>query len=383
MNCKIAAKILLISLILTNFYGCGNSFNMTKPVNSNAPYYTISIYSYEKLRNEYIDIDIKMPIIINTSSNSNAFIETVNNQIERDVKEIIDNKKLTAKNEYETNMKSFIEEIRNKFREGFPASRSNVNNFPNRTPFSDESETISGFTNSNDLIIPGLHNKNIIVIETTTKDKNETTLNSETSNKRIAPSENGDSTNYSNRNNDSNPNSNFIKRGKRSSKSNTDRPSFPQQNNQMDDDQVQKKEANEYNEQSTIKSKSSSRFQEDLNIIKPSKKSSIVEEKDTSTNKNSPTPYSSTSVTSDYIITCLDNEYISINISINTYGTHTDVKNLFYNLDLKNEKILTLKDILGEEYKGELENTHFFINTNHVPVIINDDGSLTITSKTE
>ena len=247
--------------------------------------------------------------------------------------------------------------------------------------FNNNSETVTGFTNSNELIIPGLHNKNIIVVETTTKVKNETTIKDETSRKRVVPSENGDLSSFGNRNNNSNSNNNFTKRVKRSSMSNTDKRNFSPQNNQASDNQIQIIQTNQYIEQSTNKIEKPNVYQDDLKIVEQSEKNSTYDEKDLVTNRNLLTPYTRTLVTCDYIITCLDNEYISINVSVNTYGTQTEIKNLFYNIDLKNKKILTLKDMLGEEYKEDTTNSSFFINTNHIPIILNEDGSLTAVSK--
>lgn len=352
MISKNTAKILLISLVLSSLSGCGNS-NVDKKAFNNAPYYAITITSHEKLRNDYVDVDVKIPKIVYTGTRSNAFIESLNSKIKNDVTSIVEEAKKTAKNNYSKNnrqdkmpsddmhkrpsiatysdiIKSPNEiPFKDRPERPFRATNSEINRFQSDMPFKDKPErpfrstnseinkfrdeipnayeTVVGFTNSDNLIIPELHNKNIIVVETTKKETEEaeTTTKSRNRSERIAPSEGG----------------NFG-----------DFPSDFRDRN----------------------------FEGKIATPAALANNTL------------------TTITCDYAIFCLDSDYISLNITVNVYGKTSETKNFFYNIDLKNEKTLTIKDMLKDNNKEINEDSNFFINSNHTPVMVDDESNLSI-----
>ena len=104
----------------------------------------------------------------------------------------------------------------------------------------------------------------------------------------------------------------------------------------------------------------------------------------------------------------MDEEYLSLFIEISESRTTSTVKRLFYNIDLVNKKTITLNEIIGENYKDKCvqtitsaidswsdeekqllkkdynvseyisDDTPFFINNNHKPVISLDKFSITV-----
>ena len=319
MNIKKISKILIISLILASLGGCGNTNKNS--VDYNAPYYSITITSYEKLRNEYLDVDINIPKIVytGTSTKSNLFVNSLNKQIENDVTSIVKISKQNAKDNYTKNKDKMP--FGNGFNRKNIASNSDANRNKGKKPFN--KGEVTGFTNSDELIIPGLHNKNIIVVETTTKEVTETSA--------------------------SRPN---IKK--------------PENNNKTNQEVIVNQEQNTNKEEK--KNDTSIKNNDVFNSIPNTAQF-------TSNNR--------TTITCDYIVFCLDNDYISFNISINTYGNNSETKNLFYNIDLKNEKTLTIKDMVDEKNKEIDDKANFFINSNHTPITVNDDKSLSTVTQTK
>lgn len=77
----------------------------------------------------------------------------------------------------------------------------------------------------------------------------------------------------------------------------------------------------------------------------------------------------------DFDVKCLDDEYLSLLINISEERVNTKVRRLYYNIDLKNKKLVTLKDLKGDDYTGD-ENA-FFINNNHEPIVLLDKYAIT------
>ena len=120
--------------------------------------------------------------------------------------------------------------------------------------------------------------------------------------------------------------------------------------------------------------------------------------------------YIPTTIECGYEIKCLDEDYLSLFVELTESRTTSNVKRLFYNVDLNKMKIINLKDVLGDKYKETSvksiqdaidkwsdaqkstliqnysldnyinENTPFFINNNHRPVIEIEKFAITIGS---
>ena len=437
MNIKNISKILIISLILANLGGCENTNKNS--LNYNAPYYSITITSYEKLINEYLDVDISIPKIVYTgpSTKSNLFVNTLNKQIENDVTNLVKNAKQTAKDNHSknkdmtpfgdmanrpfvasdsnTNNRRGMMPFDNMPKRPFISSNSNIDDFPSERPFGNgfnrknrasnsnanrnrgekpfDNNKVTGFTNSDELIIPGLHNKNIIVVETTTKEVTETSANTmgDGRKSRIVPSENSFTPN------ENGDFANFKDRGEFPSDFNGgnrerfpndfnsgNREGFPSNFNNGNRVDKRASSSNIKKPANDKKTKQGEIIGQDHNANKEEENDAIgIKNNDHDVSNNTPntmqfTSKNRTTITCDYIVFCLDNDYISFNISINTYGENSETKNLFYNIDLKNEKTLTIKDMIDEKNKEVDDNANFFINSNHAPVIVNNDKSLTI-----
>ena len=355
MILKKIARILIYFIIITHLFACGNSKNI---LNTNMPYYAISITSYEKLKNDYIDLDVKIPKIIYRSTKSNIFIESVNKQIEDEITSFIDAIKSNAKDDYSNYLKS-IKSIEIQFDENLIASNSNSNELStnisntkiddfesnatnsnvkkqavksefskNNRDDSIKNNAVVGFTSTNDILIPGLHNKNIIIVETTAKtETDETNKTDET--KRSNEANKTDETRKANKTNKNNE----TKNSKRQNKN------------------IIQSEDDDFSNSKTIDSKSN--------------------------NSNNYNSYTYSTLNCNYNIFCLDEEYISLNVEVSIYGKQNELKNFFYNIDLKNEKILSLKELIGNEGNIDDESS-FFINSNHLPVIVNENETLVV-----
>ena len=120
--------------------------------------------------------------------------------------------------------------------------------------------------------------------------------------------------------------------------------------------------------------------------------------------------YIPTTIECDYEVKCLDEDYISLFVELTESRTTTNIKRLFYNVDLNTKKIINIKDILGDKFKETSikyisegidnwndskkstlisdydlesyinEDTPFFINNNHRPVIEIEKFVITIGS---
>ena len=343
MNNKRMALIITISMILSSLFACSKTDGVNKAISYDTPYYSVTTGSIEKNRDMYMDLNIKIPKIAYYNIDKDDLIDSVNEEIETSINKIIDEAKSNA---YET-FKSYIESVKQ-----------------NTT----DDDMVFGHTSTKDLIIPGLHNKNIIVVE-----KSETESVSEESNRKIASS--------------SNPDKDIATK------------SFPK----FDDKRINQ-ETDNIKIDTKTSSKSETTFMRERKEfnIKVSTKSSLRRNFDL----NDLTSYSylirqyiPTTIECNYDVKCLDGDYLSIMVEINESRTTNKITRLFYNIDLNNKIILSIKDILGENYKDICtktinttidnwsdeqksvlidnynieeyidENTPFFINNNHIPVV--------------
>ena len=433
---KILTNILLISILLTNISACSQNI-IKKTITADSPYYSVTTGSFKRYENAYMNLDIKIPKITYSNNGGNELIDSLNNDIESSLNTLIDEAMENALNTYKTylqsakdNVKKDIEnkiaEIESKYQSvigqeekdmlsklsaddisNFSFSNmGRMNTFPNRmasfsnampgfrrrfnSGFKSEEnnieETVSGHTSSGDIINPALHNKKIIVVETTTAAQTETTIKI-SGRPGIAPSEDSNSSS-----------SDKSDRPKRASWSNGQEKNpernFKATNSELSR-QATKSEITKSNE-ITIEN-----FYRDLRKIRryyvPDDYSLTIQ-------------YIPTTIECGYEIKCLDEDYLSLFVELTESRTTSSVKRLFYNVDLNKMKIISLKDVLGDKYKETSvksiqdaidkwsdeqkstlikdynidnyinENTPFFINNNHRPVIEIEKFAITIGS---
>ena len=455
---KILSIVLLISMMIFSIFGCTNPTQ--KLVTADTPYYSVTTGSYEQDKNVYMKLDIKIPKITYSNSDGNELMDSLNKDIETSLNSLIDDAKNNALSTYETYLQSAkdnarkdienrIAEIENKYKsvigdtekemlsnlnadvisnfsfsnmgrmntfpnriasfsEMFPDMRRNFNqgNRPAGRPGKRATESmVNGFTGTDDLIIPGLHNKKIIVVETTTAAPTETSIQI-SGRPGIAPSE-GFGSSFDN----------GSERPKRASWSN----GFPSNMN------------GEFKRPETRASKSEARqkeiAKEELKTFPQitATKSDITEDEEVTLENfyrdlrrirrftipddfSLAVQYIPTTIECNYEVKCLDQDYLSLFVELSETRTTSNVKRLFYNVDLNKKTIINLKDILGDKYKEtsvkyiteaidkwddeqksmlienyNIENyiseaTPFFINNNHRPVIEIEKFVITIGS---
>ena len=307
------------------------------------------------------------------------------------------------------------------------------NRFPmrnrfNRNRFSTSSDIIvEGFTNTEDLIIPGLHNKKIIVVETTkapeTSAISETSMsikgrpgnksfgnpNGMTSMPEGAPNFSGSRPSRQESESNFNKESRIAPEETVSSKSDVKKPNIekPASNRISSRSTIDFKPKRETFEAKNVASESEVKIEEltiesfykeldEIKAIKMPNDSELIR------------AFLPTNISCSFEVKCLDEEYLSLFIEISESRTTSTVKRLFYNIDLVNKKTITLNEIIGENYKDKCvqtitsaidswsdeekqllkkdynvseyisDDTPFFINNNHKPVISLDKFSITV-----
>ena len=437
---KILSNVLVITLLVLSVFGCENT-SPKKAITADTPYYSVTTGSFELDRNAYMNLDVKIPKITYSNNEGSELIDSLNVEIESNLNSLINESKTKALETYEAYLQSAkdnakkdienkISELEVKYRSVLGEEEKNIlskldadeisnysfSNMGRRNTFSniiasysdtethtgrgffgrgmqmpDSFDTVNGYTNSEEIINPALHNKKIIVVETTAAPEieNETTIKitgrpGKTLNREF---------------------SSFDKEfppSSRSSWSNT-RPPKPATSSYADNN-MPKHDSEKNNivpeEKETKVSTASDitqsdeitleNFYRDLRRIRrfnlPDDFSLTIQ-------------YIPTTIECHYEVKCLDEDYLSLFVELSESRTTSSVKRLFYNVDLNNKKIVNLKDVLGDKYKEAsvkciteaidkwndeqkstliegynldnyiTESTPFFINNNHKPVI--------------
>lgn len=464
--------IILISMVLVNILGCQN-FKQQKTISPDTPYYSVTIGSYEKSSNHYMNVDIEMPKITYSNQSGSALIDPLNIEIENSLNELISKAKDNALTTYNTYIESAkanakkdieakIEKLKSKYMDilsdeekefiskltadnlnemrfdrAFISSNSNVRKMrrPKGTP--SNMNFVNGFTNTEDIIIPGLHNKNIIIVETTPRNLTETTLEVEGKPGRIAPSE--DRPNRKNRASNSDAFSNDGRGQWQGEQRRQDNQSsqgiqnkednqnkLNEQNLQKEDDILKRRIVTEEIVKATNSNIDVSIKASNSEIISTHDKKQFSKNDDAVTIKNfhrdlfdiymTKIPndnylkmfYIPTTIHCNFEVKCLDEDYISLFVQLAESRNTSSIKRLFYNIDLNKGKIINIKDILGENYKENAvkvinseidkwtddqkatlienysvekyidDNTPFFINNNHKAIIEIEKFAITI-----
>lgn len=460
----------LFSLISLTISAC-NTIRPVKNISIDTPYYSVTTGKFDKDRNAYMNYDIKIPKITYSNSDGNELIDALNLEIETSLTKLIDDAKARALNTYETYLQSAkdnakkdienkIADLESKYKSVIGQEEKDIlsklnaddldsfsfSNMSRRNTFSNlissysettprfgkrynfdgnfsnnnQEETISGHSNSDDIIIPGLHNKNIIIVETTTAAATETTIKI-SGRPGIAPSENG--------------NIDFSDRPKRASRSNMssnnqDVKTGEKFNRNTDitfESKNDKLFPNAETVKATVSETTTSETLTDKIVMSEATSSETAKSDELTLDDfyrelrsirrfNVPgdfyltMQYIPTTIACNYEIKCLDEDYLSLFVELTESRTTTNVKRLFYNVDLNKKKIISLKDVLGDKYKETIvkcineaidkwndeqkatlienysvdnyinENTPFFINNNHKPVVEIEKFAITIGS---
>ena len=392
------SAILIVATIISSIYSCSNrnTLDNQKEISINMPYYSITTAKSYHYSNYYVDIDVKIPKISYTNVSSDELFDSINNEIYTTITELIDSANdnslttfktylETAKNNIINDRNKKIEALKDKYREVIGENEENeiAKIYDIATD-----NNIYGHTSSDNLIIPELHNKKIIVVETT-ESTNET--------KEYKSTEMPEDTYFQNKSTKSNL---------RPKRENSDDKRMEFQKNQFrsttsDIKKSERKEIIEENKDIDYKNTISTfsvateeitieNFYKELNSLKNDKIPSDV---------SLARAYTPTKITCNFDVKCLDEDYISLFIELDNLKTVNSVKRLFYNIDLNQKKIIKIKDILGDDYKSICisninkaiegfdenkkstlkqnyniedfinEDTAFFINNNHIPVV--------------
>lgn len=481
---KMLSNILIITLLILNIFGCEKVEN-TKLINADTPYYSVTTGAFERDRNVYMNLDVKIPKITYSGTANDELVDSLNANISSALTELIEEAKTNALKTYESYLESAknnakkdienrITDLETKYQsvlgdtEREILSRANADDLinysfssmgrantfsnlissyseaipkrPNRIErpgksFPDMNKdiegTVNGFTGSDNSILSGPHNKNIIIVETTEAMQSETTIKIEgrpgrasRSNMQMPPDRN-----------DSNWKPESFEKPKSQEKD-----KLKGESNSVLDETLETTKSNENNDiapseevdavKKDISDKKDIPHDKSLATKKEvalSTKSNIVLDDDITLDNfyrdlrrirsfSFPDDYSlsfqyiPTTIECNYEIKCLDEDYLSLFIELRETRTTTTIKRLFYNVDLNNKKFLNLKDVLGNNFKDKSikcitdaiekwsdeqkstlikdynienyinEDTPFFINNNHKPVVEIEKFAITIGS---
>lgn len=436
---RILSNVLIITLLILSVFGCENT-STKKTITADTPYYSVTTGSFERDRNAYIYSDIKIPKITYSNNNGSELIDSLNAEIEAKLNSLINEAKARALETYETYLKSAkdnakrdienrISELETKYKpvlgeeernilsklnadeianysfsnmgrmntfSNFIASYSDTSKrmgrgfFGGGMPRQDGSDIVRGYTNSEEIINPALHNKKIIVVETTAAPEVETKIEISGRPGKLPKEEIAVEFNK------------LFPPTDRASRSNAKPPKFATKSTASQEITIpdfSKQEIvpeEKITKASTISEATSTdeitleNFYRDLRKIRrfnlPDDFSLTIQ-------------YIPTTIECHYEVKCLDEDYLSLFVELSETRTISSVKRLFYNVDLNQKKIVNLKDVLGDKYKETsvkciteaidkwsseqkatliegynidsyiTENTPFFINNNHKPVI--------------
>lgn len=450
MRNKKLTALIIISIIATNLVACNTVVKTEKEINTETPYYSVTIGSYEKSHNTYMNLDIEVPKITYSNDSASLLIDPLNAEIEESLNKLIDEAKTTAlstyesyiesaksnaKKEIETKINNLKEKYKNilgeeevkliseftiddlermPFDRKFIASDSDFKKFPpskfrgnfdgkdnsNRSKHDIATTSdgiVYGFTNTSNIIDPNLHNKNIIIVETTAKDISETTISIEGKPGNIETSESDSSksdwTKPINKGSRSDANK-MPPDDFRKDKRNEDKKTFDSNNTKINEDKQTKDINNNFDIDKKNNFATMSELRKDdilstnsnilndknekvtIGLIQDDIIESHIDEEITLDNfyrdfrriymSRIPDDYAlamyyiPTTIKCNFEVKCLDKDYLSLFVEIKESRTTTMIKRLFYNVNLSEGKIMNIKDFLGENYK---ENVTKIINT--------------------
>ena len=400
---RILGTILILS-VASQSISC-NKIKVQNTITADTTYYSVTTGSFERDKNSYMNIDIRIPKITYSNNEGSEIIDSLNTTIESNLNSLISEAKERALDTYNSYLKSAKDNAKQDIENKINSLKSKYESVLGETEIEilsnlDEVETVNGFTSTNDLIIPNLHNKNIIIVETTVATESSAT-NNQVSRPEIAPSEkSGDFQNFPRRASFSN--------AKRPPKNND----FHIEDDVIDDNAIKddKVRDNLPPKNENISSSSNATLSEEITLENFYRDLSELKVFGIPDDHILTTQYTPTSIECNYEVKCLDEDYLSLFVELTESRTTSTIKRLFYNVDLNNKKIINIIDILGENYKETCikhiteaiekwddteksklikdynlesyinESTPFFINNNHRPVIEIEKFVITIGS---
>ena len=452
MHNKTLSSLIIVSLIMTSLSACNLNIKSQKAIGPDTPYYSVTIGSYDKSKNTYMNLDVEVPKITYSNESASSLIDPINAEIDTSLNTIIEEAKNKALATYEsyiesakTNAKKDIENRINNLKEKyknvlgdeevklisefsvddlerkpfgrvFMATMSEFSNFfqprfrnepndgqqignrgknnwmepnnninennnssdrknnidknnaqesktDNKLKETTIDETVHGFTNSSDIINPDLHNKNIIIVETTEKKVSETTTESNSK---------GNGTRFKNRGTKSNANKITNEYKQNNTIEETKKQEYNNNRNTQElinDDKSENKVSTSSETSSDLKDSTD----ENIGLVNDLINEADINEEITLDNfyrdfrgiymTRIPDDYTlamyyiPTTITCNFEVKCLDEDFISLFIEISESRTTTMIKRLFYNVDLNKGKIINIKELLGEKYKETVVNT--------------------------
>ena len=402
MSKKSLSIILILSLISSILISCRGAVKVEvfatiseipKVENEIIPYYSITTQYASHRVNYFMDVDIKIPKITYTGIERDELFDSINDELYSNITTLVKDAMNESFNSYtdylETAKSNVLIEQENRMRglktkykdvigdKEIAAINETIENLKivakENKENSEKLKEVNGFSGTEGLIVPELHNKKIIIVETTAASESETKEKNE-----IVSSENA------------RPSFGNGERKKRGTASNIDRD--PNKSPDKPQKEIVASKSN-VNKKLTLKD-FYDEFGEILSVKTPS-------------DEELTKAYTPTIINCNFDVKCLDEDYLSLFVEMNVTKTVTSITRLFYNIDLRKKRLISIKDVLGDNYKElcinsinsaidkmtidqkkninsdfNLENiindkTNFFINNNHIPVVELDKYTMT------
>lgn len=433
--------LLIISLLISTLSACTNAIENSDNATAimpNATYYSVTTGDAYHEKNHYMDVDIRIPKITYTGTSSDVLFDTINDEMHDKLSNLID----TAKNNAENSYKKYLETAKNniisdrdlrlnsleeKYKNVITETEigiinSTIEKFSQKSTFSNIVEDIAnsnddilketdteanGFTDTSTTIDPNLHNKNIIVIETT-KIIEETNTND-----NIIQKENNNSHGDIPPFNAERPmftdgEKPDFDHDKKTDFNNSERSNFTKDQSNTDDiDKSNKKNNKNLNVNNKISTSSNIIKNGNLTIDDFYKEINEINNTIVPSDRELTLDYTPTKILCNFDVKCLDEDFLSLFVELQELKTAPSVIRLFYNIDLHKKEIIKINDVLGDDYKNICinsinasienftdnqknnlkanynvesyinDNTAFFINNNHVPVVALDKFTIT------
>ena len=379
------------------------------------PYYSITTQYASHRVNYFMDVDIKIPKITYTGIERDELFDSINDELYNNITKLVKdamNESFNSYTDYLETAKSnvLIEQesrmrgLKTKYKDvisdkEIAAINETIENLKivakENKENSEKLKEVNGFSGTEGLIVPELHNKKIIIVETTAASESETKEKNE-----IASSEN------------TRPSFGNGERKKRSTASNTESDISKAPNRPQKEIVASKSNVNNDTKKTSENEKIVTRASES-NVNKKLTLKDFYDEFGEILSVKTPTDeeltkaYTPTIINCNFDVKCLDEDYLSLFVEMNVTKTATSITRLFYNIDLRKKRLISIKDVLGDNYKElcinsinsaidkmtidqkkninsdfNLENiinekTNFFINNNHIPVVELDKYTMT------
>lgn len=395
------------------------------------PYYSITTQYASHRVNYFMDVDIKIPKITYTGIERDELFDSINDELYNNITKLVKdamNESFNSYTDYLETAKSnvLIEQesrmrgLKTKYKDvigdkEIAAINETIENLKivakENNENSEKLKEVNGFSGTEGLIVPELHNKKIIIVETTVASESEAKEKNE-----IASSENarpsfgsGERPNFGD---GERPSFGNGERKKIGTASNIDRD--PNKSPDRPQKEIVASKSNVNND--TKKSSENEKIVARASASNVNKKLTLKDFYDefgeilsvkTPSDEELTKAYTPTIINCNFDVKCLDEDYLSLFVEINVTKTATSITRLFYNIDLRKKRLISIKDVLGDNYKElcinsinsaidkmtadqkkninsdfNLENiinekTNFFINNNHIPVVELDKYTMT------